>query len=79
MDGKQVGWQIVNSEGWSIHGDPDDPFELNSFDILVDDAVEIAKAWAAQHPGYKVVPVMDGDIEEPEFVSQISLSPASAL
>lgn len=63
------GWQIVNSEGYNIHGDHDDPFNLNSFAILCYGAQDMARTWAETNPGYAVVPVFAGDIEEPEFVT----------
>jgi hypothetical protein len=69
------GWQIVNSDGYNIHGDPDDPFEMNSFSILCYGAEVAARAWAESNPGYSVVPVFGGDIEEPEFVTGDMLSP----
>lgn len=72
-DLQRLGWQILNSDGHSIHGDEDDPFDLPSFAILVGDAAKAARHWVAQNPGYSVGAVQDGDIEEPEFVSAVSL------
>ena len=69
------GWQIVNSEGYNIHGDHDDPFDLNSFSILCYGAQNIARTWVATNPGYFVVPVFGGDIEEPEFITGDMLLP----
>jgi hypothetical protein len=70
---RQLGWQIVNVDGFSIHGDHDDPFHLMSFEILVGDAVETAKNWALMNAGYSVTPVFEGDIEEPGYVPFLSL------
>ena len=68
------GWQIVNSEGYSIHGYPDDPFDMNSASVLCYGAEDKARVWAESNPGYSVVPVFGGDIEEPEFVTGDMLS-----
>ncbi len=68
------GWQIVNSEGHSIHGEPDDPFDTNSFSVLCYGAEDAARSWVKSNPGYSVVPVFGGDIEEPEFVTGDMLS-----
>lgn len=72
------GWQIVRDEdGCNIHGDEADPFGLNSFDVLVDGAVDTARAWAAENPGYSVVRVKPRDVEAPSYVDSIEApSPA---
>lgn len=67
----QIGWQIVNAEGYNIHGEEDDPFGMNSFDVLVGDAVDTARQWAAENPGYEVVPISAADIDGPSFVERI--------
>lgn len=67
----QIGWQIINEEGFNIHGDEDDPFELNSFAILTGKAAESAELWVAENDGYEMAPVFEGDIEEPEFISHM--------
>lgn len=72
---KLLGWQIVDAEGLNIHGEENDPFGLSSFDILSGDAVEQARSWVAENPGFKVVEAFAGDIEEP---SVISLLPSHA-
>jgi hypothetical protein len=69
------GWQIVNSDGYNIHGDNDDPFELSSYSILCYGAQDMARTWTESNPGYSVVPVFGGDIEEPEFITGDALSP----
>jgi hypothetical protein len=74
---KIIGWQIVGRDGFNIHAEDDDPFGLNSYDILVDKAVDIAKGWVAENDGYRVIEVYDGDIEEPDFVSDIQILPPS--
>lgn len=66
---KQIGWQIVDPDGYNIHGDDEDPFDLPSFAILVDEARNCALAWTEQNPEFKIAPVHDGDIEEPIFIS----------
>ena len=68
-----IGWQILNADGINIHGDSDDPFDLTSFAILVGDAAQSARRWTEATPGYTVGPVRNGDIEEPEFVSSVTL------
>jgi hypothetical protein len=68
------GWQIVNADGYNIHGEHDDPFGLSSFSILCYDAEDIARSWVENNPGYSVVPVFGGDIEEPEFIVGENLS-----
>lgn len=70
---KVIGWQIIGPEGYNIHAEEDDPFGLNSFDILVDEAAATAREWVAENPGYSVREVFAGDIEEPEFVEEVSL------
>lgn len=69
------GWQIVGHDGFNIHGEDDDPFNLTSYAILVDGAQNIAREWCRTRPDYKVIPVFGGDIEEPEFVSIDNLNP----
>ncbi|MDW9481746.1 hypothetical protein GOB57_24160 [Sinorhizobium meliloti] len=60
---KRLGWQIVNADGYNIHGEEDDPFGLASFEILADDTVKSARQWVAENPGYQVVEAFAGDIE----------------
>lgn len=67
-----IGYQIVDENGLNIHGDIDDPFMLSRFDVLKDGAVLTAKSWASDKD-YDVVEVFSGDIENPSFVSEISL------
>lgn len=74
-----IGWQILNAEGHNIHGEPDDPFDMPSFTILVGDAANAARGWVASNPGYRVAPVRDGDIEEPEFVAMVGARQAPAM
>lgn len=73
-DADVVGWQILNSDGYNIHGDSDDPFGLTSFAILVGDAAASARSWVKDNPGYSVGPVKAGDVEEPEYVSAVRLA-----
>ncbi|MCV9964090.1 hypothetical protein OIU34_19600 [Pararhizobium sp. BT-229] len=68
---KLLGWQIVDADGLNIHGEENDPFGLASFEILSGDAVEQARAWVAENPGYKVVEAFAGDIEEPSVISRL--------
>lgn len=69
---KLLGWQIVDAEGLNIHGEENDPFGLASFEILSGEAVEQARQWVAENPGFKVVEAFAGDIEEPSVVSRVS-------
>ena len=73
-----VGWQIVNAEGWNIHGDENDPFDMSSYDVLKGSAVETAREWCAENPGYKVIEVYDGDVDEPNFVESLETPPPTA-
>lgn len=66
-----VGWQILNADGHNIHGDDDDPFGNTSFSILAGDAAAAARKWVMENPGYTVGPVRKGDIEEPEWVTEV--------
>lgn len=68
------GWQIVNEAGVNIHGGADDPFSLNSSSVLCYGAEDAARSWVESNPGYSVVPVFGGEIEEPEFVTGDMLS-----
>jgi hypothetical protein len=68
---RRIGYQIVDVEGHNIHGDNDDPFALNSFDILRGEAADAARQWCARHPSFQVIPVLEGDIEEPQFVDRL--------
>jgi hypothetical protein len=68
-----VGWQILGPDGYNIHAEEDDPFGMTSFSILVGEAVETARKWAAENPGYTVAKVKLGDIEEPEYLDRIRL------
>jgi hypothetical protein len=72
MTGKPIGVQILDAEGYSIHGEGD-PFGLDSYDVLIGQAAEAAQAWVAQHPGHTVSAVLEGDIEEPRFVAVLTL------
>jgi hypothetical protein len=69
-----IGHQIIGPDGRNIHGEENDPFDLCSFEILTGEAVEQAKNWVAANSGFKVVPVFEGDVEEPEFVSTLTVS-----
>ena len=71
-DADVIGWQILNADGHNIHGDDDDPFSISSISILVGEAARLARNWAMQNPGYSVGPVKRGDIEEPEWVSEVA-------
>lgn len=75
-DGNIIGWQIVNADGVSIRAGADDPFDLTSFAILVGPAAKAARDWVAENPGYTVAPVRTGDIENPEFVADVTRRPA---
>lgn len=68
-----VGYQILGADGFNIHGDQDDPFKLNSYDVLVGPAVETARAWREANSGYRVAPVNDGDVEEPAYVDKVEI------
>lgn len=72
-----IGFQILGPGGWSIHGNADDPFRLNSYDVLFGNAVEVARAWAEAHPGYEIAPVLAGDVEERRLVEHIHSESAS--
>lgn len=72
-----IGAQVIGPDGYNIHGQEDDPFELASFEVLTDNAIKTARNWASDHPGYAVVPVFEGDVENPSFVSEVS-RPAAA-
>ena len=69
--------QIVGPDGLNVHGGPNDPFGLASFEVLTGAAVRSAEAWAAENPGYAVVPVKPGDIEDPCYVSDVGLARSS--
>lgn len=70
-----VGWQIVNSDGVNVHGEALDPYELQSFEILVGEAADVARAGAIAG-GYRVHPVRDGEVEDPTIVEiLLSASP----
>jgi hypothetical protein len=73
-----IGWQIVNEDGYNIHGDDEDPFGLASYEVMTGGAVATAITWAAANPGYSVVPVREGLVEEPSFVASVSERPAPA-
>lgn len=78
---ERFGYQIVNANGVSIHGYPGDPFFLNSYDLLIEDAEEIARLWCDANPGYRVQRMSGNDVESPEFVANIyaPASPATGL
>jgi hypothetical protein len=69
---KLIGFQITNLAGENIHGTDEDPFQLTSVEVLTDAAVLTAKGWAVDKE-FLVTEVFGGDIEEPSFVSNISL------
>jgi hypothetical protein len=68
---KVLGYQIVDVNGYNIHGEENDLWGMASFQVLQGEAVEQARAWADENPGFKVVEVYAGDIEEPSIVSTL--------
>lgn len=66
-----IGYQITDSNGYNIHGNAEDPFDLSSFEILIGGAVTTAKEWASE-TNFQVIEVRQGEIERPEFVSTIT-------
>lgn len=65
------GWQMMNPDGWNMHGDDDDPYDLPSFAILVDNAVPVAREWVRKNEDYFMAPVYAGDIEAPMYVHSL--------
>lgn len=75
-EAERFGYQIVNANGVSVHGDPGDPFSLNSWDLLIEDAEEIARLWCDANPGYRVQRMSNRDVQDPVFLATI-YAPAS--
>lgn len=69
---KLIGFQFRTIDGDIFQGTDEDPFQLSPFDVLTDGAVLTAKGWADDN-FCLVVEVFSGDIDEPTFVSDISL------
>lgn len=67
-----IGFQFRSIDGDNIQGTDEVPFQLGPFDVLRDGAVLTAKGWADDNCCL-VVEVFSGDIEEPTFVSEITL------
>lgn len=61
-----IGFQISGADGYSVQGDDDDPFGYNSFTVLTP---ETAIALMPGLPkGFHLLPIYDGDIEDPEMI-----------
>ena len=60
-----LGFQLANSKGENIQGDPEDPTGLASFEVM--DPM-LALSVIAKHPGFLLMPIFQGDIEEPQIV-----------
>lgn len=72
-----LGFRIINSDGMSIHGTGEDPFELSSDAILTGAAVLAAKAWAEDRD-YLVVEAYGDDAEAYVIVEEIAEKTAAA-
>lgn len=60
-----LGFQLADARGANIQGDDDDPTGLASFEIM---DVALAHSVIATLPGYLLMPIFSGDIEEPRIV-----------
>lgn len=61
-----IGFQISGADGYSVHGNDEDPFGYNSFTVLTP---ETAIALMPGLPnGFHLLPIYDGDVEDPELI-----------
>ena len=69
---KFLGFQLCNLAGANIQGDPDDPTGLASFEIMTPERAAEEMA----HIGIRsflLMPIYDGDVEEPTIVPSTKL------
>ncbi len=64
MARKLLGYQIADADGVNIQGDDADPSGEPSFRIL---NAQEAQAVVEAHEGFLLMPIYEGDIEEPEL------------
>jgi hypothetical protein len=60
-----IGFQLADRTGVNIAGDDSDPSHFHSFEVIhPEDAATAASRW----PGHLLMPIYEGDIEEPVIV-----------
>lgn len=64
MARKLLGFQIADRTGTNIQGDDGDPSGHPSFRIL---SADEAQAVLEEHEGFLLMPIYEGDVEEPEL------------
>lgn len=63
---KLLGFQLANKNGRNIQGDDDDPTSLASFEVM--GLVTALNVISDLNGGYLLMPIYEGDIEEPSIV-----------
>jgi hypothetical protein len=61
-----LGFQLADKSGANIQGDPGDPTDFTSWQIM---DTALAVFVIARNPGFLLMPIYDGDIEKPEVLS----------
>jgi len=65
MSRRLIGFQFANHAGANVAGDPDDPAQAPSYAVI---PVAHMAAWAAHAPNFLLMPIFDGDVEQPAFI-----------
>ena len=67
MAKKLIGFQLANGSGQNIQGEPDeDPTPLATYEVM---DTALAVFIISKYPGYLLVPIFAGDVENPVILS----------
>ncbi|WP_262298186.1 hypothetical protein [Microvirga sesbaniae] len=65
---RMLGFQLADPSGHNIQGDDEDPLNLTSFQIMTPAYAVAAIAKLGGDSRYLLMPIFEGDIEEPSLI-----------